>query len=77
MAKQNLTHRLPQARVSEQLYKRVQAVAKAQEMSLADVQRAALEFYCAAGEPPQGKTIKIPIVGIIQGGQVIPYRKAA
>lgn len=77
MARDNLTHRLPQVRVSQDLYERVQRVAHAQEMNMAEVQRAALEYYCIAGEQPEGKTVKIPIVGIIANGTVIPYRKAA
>lgn len=77
MARAKLTHKLPHVRVSAALHERVQAVAKAQEMSIADVQRAALEWYCAPGEQPDSQTVKIPVVGIIRNGQVIPYRRAA
>ena len=60
MAKQKYTHRLPQPRVSESLFDKVQQVAAAQELGISDVIRLALEDYCS---PPD--TFPIPIVGTL------------
>jgi hypothetical protein len=65
MAKQKLTHRLPQVRVSEELYQLVCQIAAAQELDISDVQRLALEDYTS---PPENI---IPIIGVIKDGQVI------
>jgi hypothetical protein len=65
MARQKLTHRLPQLRVSEWLHHQLMSVAAAQEMNLTEVIRGALEEYV---KPPENV---IPIVGVIKDGQVI------
>lgn len=65
MARQKLTHRLPQLRISEELYTRVLKIAAAQELDVSDVQRLALEDYTS---PPENV---IPIIGVIKDGQVI------
>ena len=65
MARQKLTHRLPQLRISEELYTRVIQTATAQELDVSDVQRLALEDYT---RPPENI---VPIIGVIKDGQVI------
>jgi hypothetical protein len=65
MARQKLTHRLPQLRVSEWLHHQLMSVAAAQEMNLTEVMRAALEEYV---KPPENV---VPIVGVIKDGMVI------
>jgi len=64
MARQKLTHRLPQLRISEELYTRVVKTATAQELDVSDVQRLALEDYTSPTENV------IPIIGVIKDGQV-------
>ena len=66
MAKQKLTHRLPQLRVSEWLHHQLMSVAAAQDMNLTEVMRAALEEYV---KPPAENVV--PIIGVIKDGQVI------
>jgi len=60
MAKERLTHRLPQPRVSEKLFNLVHNVAAAQELDVADVIRLALEDYCAPRE-----TVQVPVIGTL------------
>jgi hypothetical protein len=67
MARKKLTHRLPQLRVSEELYQRVAQAAITQELDISDVQRLALEDYTSP--PPAGEVI--PIVGVIKDGKII------
>ena len=65
MARQRFTHRLPQLRVSKELYQRVVKAAAAQELDVSDVQRFALDDYT---RPPENI---VPIVGVIKDSQVI------
>lgn len=69
MAKQRLTHRLPQPRVSEKLFHLVHKVAVAQELDVADVIRLALEDYCA----PNPEIVSVPVVGEIKDNHVVFY----
>jgi hypothetical protein len=69
MAKERLTHRLPQPRVSEKLFHLVHKVAVAQELDVADVIRLALEDYCA----PNPKTVNVQVVGKIKDNHVVFY----
>jgi hypothetical protein len=69
MAKEKYSHRLPQPRVSEKLFKAVHKVAFAQELDIADVIRLALEHYCA----PKEGLVKIPVAGEIKDNQVVFY----
>lgn len=65
--KQNKEARLPQIRVSQDLYNKVKAIAQAQEMSIADVMRAALDHYAATEQA----TIRVPIIGKIVDDKII------
>jgi hypothetical protein len=65
MARQKLTHRLAEVRVSEELFYKVHQVAEAQGVDIADVQRLALEDYTS---PPDNI---VQIMGVIKDGQVI------
>lgn len=62
----NKTKTIPPTRVNEQLYELVQKVARANELTLAEVVRLALEDYCAPciGLRPMPSVI-VPIVGTI------------
>jgi hypothetical protein len=68
--RQKLPRRLPQLRVSEYLFTKVQLVAKAQELDISDVQRLALEDYCT---PHETETVAIPIIGEIKDNHVVFY----
>jgi hypothetical protein len=69
MAKQKLTQRLAEVRVSQELFNKVHQVAMAQELDIADVQRLALEDYCS---PPEN-AVRIPIAGEIKDNHVVFY----
>lgn len=70
MAKEKYTHRLPQPRVNEKLFKAVHEVAAAQELDIADVIRLALEDYCA---PQDENIVKVQVAGEIRDNQIVFY----
>lgn len=74
MARQKYSKQLPQVRVTKELYDRVIAVTKAQEMSVADIQRAALEYYCSP-EGEQSKIVTVPIIGELVNGKLVLYQR--
>jgi hypothetical protein len=69
MAKEKYTHRLPQPRVSEDLFNLVHQVSEKQEVGVADVIRLALEDYCS----PPAEVFNVPIIGEIQDNHVVFY----
>ena len=68
MARQKFTHRLPEVRITEQLYRKMHNTASEQEENLTDLIRAALEHFfaddldTAAGEAP---SFAVPVVGVL------------
>lgn len=62
----NKTKTIPPTRVDEKLYQLVQQVARANELTLAEVVRLALEDYCAPGVwVSSTPSVTVPIVGTI------------
>jgi hypothetical protein len=70
MAKQKLTQRLAEVRVSQELFDKIHQVAAMQELDIADVQRLALEDYCA---PLDVVKVPVPFVGEIKDNYVFFY----
>jgi hypothetical protein len=68
MARQRFTHRLPETRITEQLYRAMHNAAKDNESRLTDLIRAALEQFftddidTAAGFDP---SFAVPVVGML------------
>ncbi len=70
MARQLYTKRLPELRVSDELFAKVQQVAEAQNLNVTEVMRAALEDYTS----PRYEVIQveIPITGeITKEGKIV------
>lgn len=70
------TSTLPAVRVPADLRRKAEQVAASQELSLAEVIRAALEEYCTPLEQGTAKVVRVPIVGEIQNNQVVWYPNA-
>ena len=71
----NKTAKLPPVRVETELRQKLEMVAEASEMSLAEVIRAACEHYCAVEQTVNQKLVKVPVIGILTRDGVIPYRR--
>jgi len=73
MNKVRYPKRLPQPRVSLKVYRGIKEIAKAQEMRIAEVIRAALEEYIEP-HPKSEILVNVPIIGVFKDGKIYLYR---
>lgn len=73
----NKTAKLPPVRVNPDLRQKLEMVAEASEMTLAEVIRAACEHYVAIEETVNQKLVRVSVIGILTRNGVIPYRRVS